>query len=84
MRSAGRRLWSVSGGRVLWVFGAAWALAPVPGVVNACRAAHFSGWLTSVLAVVAVVLCALLAVVVLTVMDPGERERREGARRSGS
>ena len=72
---------SVSGRRVLWVFGVAWVLAPVPGVVDACRTAHLPGWLTSMLAVVAVVLCALLAVVVLAVMDPGEHARGEEPRR---
>jgi hypothetical protein len=81
MRWSGSRAWSGSGSRVLWVVGAAWLLAPVLGVVDVCRAAHFPAWVTWLLAVVTVALCALLAVAVLAVTDPGERERREAGRR---
>jgi hypothetical protein len=76
MRSIGERGRTAAGRRVLYVFAAAWVLTPVIAVVQACRAAHVPGWVIPVAVVVTVVLSALLALVVLAVVEPDDRERR--------
>ena len=77
MRSIGERGRTAAGRRVLYVFAAAWVLTPVLAVVQACRSVSLPIWVIALAVVATVILSALLALVVLAIVEPVDRERRD-------